>query len=420
MPQPVATTSRTGRRRAMVIAWVGAVVAAGVIAGVTVLVPHTRTVLGSGTAALAAGGSTVNGSTNGTGNGSSSGSGWGYGGYGYGGAGGDGSHGGSGSDSGGSGGGSSAGTPQTTDATTSATAAQSVGVVDINTVLTYQNARAAGTGMVLTSSGEILTNNHVVNGATSLSVTVVSTGATYTATVVGTDPTQDVAVIQLQNASGLQTANFGSAGAAAVGNSVTGVGNAGGTGGTPSAAKGTISALGQSITATDDDGSNPEKLTGLIQTNAPIQAGDSGGPLYSSSGAIIGMDTAAQSARDGSTIAGYAITIDTAEHVAATIEAGVASSTVHLGYPAFLGVLLSASATTPLVEQVVAGGPADLTGLTGGDTITAVGSTPVTTATGLQQALKAYRPGAQVQITWTDASGQTHHAAAILVQGPAD
>src|SRR5882757_5368163 len=177
--------------------------------------------------------------------------------------------------------------------TTSATTAQQVGVVDINTVLSYQGAEAAGTGMVLTSSGDVLTNNHVVEGATSIKVTIVSTGATYTAKVVGTDPTDDVAVIQLQNASGLQTAKIGDSSDVKAGDAVTAVGNAGGTGGTPSAAKGSVTATGQTLTASDENGSNVETLTGMIEINANVVAGDSGGPLYDADGNVIGMDTAA-------------------------------------------------------------------------------------------------------------------------------
>src|SRR5215218_9303770 len=133
-----------------------------------------------------------------------------------------------------------------------ATADQQVGLVNIDTVLGYQNGEAAGTGMVLTSDGEILTNNHVVEGATSISVTIVSTGDTYPATVVGTDPTDDVAVLQLSGAPDLQLADFSDT-AADLGDEVTAVGNAGGTG-TPSAVSGTITAVEQSITATDETG----------------------------------------------------------------------------------------------------------------------------------------------------------------------
>ena len=147
---------------------------------------------------------------------------------------------------------------------TTATAAQQVGIVDVNTVLKYQGAQAAGTGMILSSDGEVLTNNHVVDGATSISVTVVSTGKTYTATVVGTDPTDDVAVIQLQHASGLQTAKLGDSSKVSVGDAVTGVGNAGGTG-KLTQASGTVEGLNQSLTATDDNGQNAEQLTGMIE-----------------------------------------------------------------------------------------------------------------------------------------------------------
>ena len=179
--------------------------------------------------------------------------------------------------------------------TGSATAAQQVGVVDIDTVLQYQGAEAAGTGMILTSSGEVLTNNHVIDGATSIKVTVVSTGASYTAKVVGTDPSDDVAVLQLQGASGLQTAKIGNSSGVNVGDAVTAVGNAGGVGGTPSAAKGSVVALNQTLTASNENGSNAETLTGMIEINAAVVAGDSGGPLYDSHDDVVGMDTAASS-----------------------------------------------------------------------------------------------------------------------------
>jgi hypothetical protein len=138
------------------------------------------------------------------------------------------------------------------------------GLVDINTTLGYQQEQAAGTGIVLSSNGEILTNNHVIDGATSISVTDVGSGKTYTASVVGYDRTKDIAVLQLKNASGLQTATLGNSSNASVGEDVVGVGNAGGTGGTPSAAGGTVTALNQSITASDEGDGTSEQLSGLI------------------------------------------------------------------------------------------------------------------------------------------------------------
>jgi S1-C subfamily serine protease len=312
--------------------------------------------------------------------------------------------------------------PDGASATGTASSAQQVGVVDVNTVLKYQRARAAGTGMVLSSSGEIVTNNHVIAGATSISVQVVSTGKTYTATVVGTAPSRDIAVLQLRNASGLQLANLGTAAnlaATQVGATVTGVGNAGGTGGVPSAATGTVLALNQSLTATDENGQHPERLTGMIETDAAIAAGDSGGPLYDSADHVIGMDTAASTNRRGTTV-GFAIPITTATAIAGQIEAGQASASIHLGYPGFLGVSATDTSAGAGIESVLAGGPAANAGIVAGDVVTAVGGTSINSASALSAALAAHDPGEAVSVTWLDAGGQTHHAVVTLGTGPAD
>jgi S1-C subfamily serine protease len=280
--------------------------------------------------------------------------------------------------------------------------------------------------MVLTSSGEILTNNHVVDGATKITVTVVSTGTSYTARVVGTDPTDDVAVLQLTGASGLQTAHLSSS-AVATGAAVTAVGNAGGTGGTPSAASGTVVALGQSITATDESGGNAEQLTGLIETDADVQAGDSGGPLFDASDAVVGMDTAASSGgQEQGQAQGFAIPIATAVSIAKEIEGGTDDATIHQGTPAFLGVSVSPSATGRNgtagagIVGVVSGGPADSAGIAAGDVITAVGGTTVSSASDLTSALAAEQPGQRVTVTWTGTDGAAHSATVTLAAGPAD
>jgi S1-C subfamily serine protease len=185
--------------------------------------------------------------------------------------------------------------------TPSAVAAKvSPGLVNVNTVLGYEGARAAGTGIVLTADGEILTNHHVVEGATEISVTDVGNGKTYSASVVGYDAEQDIAVLKLKDASGLETAKIGDSSKVAVGDQVVGIGNAGGKGGTPSYAAGAVTALDQAITATDESGANPENLTGLIQTDANIQAGDSGGPLANTAGEVVGIDTAGGTSNPGS------------------------------------------------------------------------------------------------------------------------
>jgi S1-C subfamily serine protease len=281
-------------------------------------------------------------------------------------------------------------------------------------MLGYQDAEAAGTGMVLTSSGDVLTNNHVIDGATSITVTVVSSGATYTATVVGTDPSADVAVVHLDDASGLATAAL-STSPATVGEAVTAVGNAGGTG-TLSAAIGTVTGLDQSITATDSTGSSAEQLSGLIETDAGVQPGDSGGPLYGADGAIVGIDTAASSV--GAAQA-YAIPISTAEGIATQIEQGVTSATIEQGYPAFLGVSVGDGQGGVTVLGVVPDGPAASAGMTAGDVITAVGSQSVASAADLNAALAGHSPGQQVTVTWSDATGGVHSAAVTLGTGPA-
>jgi S1-C subfamily serine protease len=324
-------------------------------------------------------------------------------------------------------------------------------LVDFNTNLSYEDEQAAGTGMVLTSDGEVLTNNHVIDGATSISVTDVGNGKTYNATVVGYDRTGDIAVIKLTGASGLQTVTT-SSGTAAVGQAVVGVGNAGGTGGTPSNAGGSVTALDQSITASDDGGGNAENLTGLIETNAGIEPGDSGGSLVNTSGQVIGMDTAA-SADSGyqvSATQAYAIPIQTALSVAHKIIAGQASSTIHIGATGFLGLGISSSdssssgtsggfgdgsggfsfgggstgtgsgtsSTGAVVSQVLSGSAAGKAGVAVGDTIDSLNGQTVTSPTDLTNLLESDHPGDTVQLQWTDSSGQSHSASVTLGSGP--
>lgn len=320
----------------------------------------------------------------------------------------------------------------------SATAAQEVGVVDITSQLTYDQAESAGTGLVLSADGEILTNNHVVEGATSISVTIVSTGATYPATVVGTDATDDVAVLQLSGAAGLSLAHLDTSTSAVVGEAVTGVGNAGGAGGTPSASPGSVTSLDQTITTQAEATAASETLHGLIATDANIEAGDSGGPLFNSGNQVIGIDTAAE--QGGATTAGYAIPIDSALSIAREIEAGDASSTVSIGYPAFLGVEVARAADTGAsgsgsgygshgsgiatatagapIAAVIDGTPAAEAGLAAGDTITAVNGSTITSANTLTTALGGHAPGERVSISWTDATGASHSAVVTLARGP--
>ena len=255
---------------------------------------------------------------------------------------------------------------------------------------------------------------------------MLSTGQTYTAHVVGTSPTNDIAVLRLDGASGLATAPMGDSSTVAVGDEVVGVGNAGNAAGT-SAAAGTVTALGESITATDSGGGNAEALTGLIMTNAGIQAGDSGGPLLSAGGTFIGIDTAAQtSSRSGTTVAGYAIPINHALDVATQILSGVDNETIHQGLPAFLGVSMNRATaaggaiTGTTIAGTVSGSAAEAAGLAAGDTITSIGGTSIASAQALTDAIAAHSPGDQVSLTWTGQDGVSHETTVTLGSGPAD
>ena len=324
------------------------------------------------------------------------------------------------------------------------------GLVDIVSTLGYQSAEAAGTGMVVTSSGEVLTNNHVIDGATSIKVTDIGNGRTYTATVVGYNKTDDVAVLQLQGASGLSTASFGNSSDVTAGDKVVALGNAGGKGGTPSVAAGRVTALNQAITASDEGSGNSENLTGMIETNANIQPGDSGGSLVNAEGQIIGMDTAASSSSEmsspfGSSPSGqssssssaqsqtqaFAIPINRALSIASEIEAGSASSTVHIGATGFLGVEVGSSGNSfmPGGEQdssgvtvagTLPGSPAAQAGLSEGDVIDSINGHAVSSSSDIQSAIGQDHPGDKVSVAWTDQYGQTNTSTMTLANGPAD
>jgi S1-C subfamily serine protease len=311
-------------------------------------------------------------------------------------------------------------------------------LVDINTTLDGDAGAAAGTGIVVSSSGEVITNNHVIDEATRITATDIGNGKTYNARVVGYDRTSDVAVLQLENASGLATAPLGDSSTLHTGAAVVTIGNAGGAGGTPSVAGGSIVALGKSITASDAGGF-PEQLKGLIKVNNALEPGDSGGPLVDSSGKVVGMDTAASTSFSFQSAAGqgFAIPINQVVSIAKQIVGGVHSASIHLGASAMLGVLIPTSGAESApggqpdtnngassvpgvsIEGTNPGSPAAKAGLSTGDTITAINGQTVTAASALIAILGEHRPGDSVQLTWTTSSGSSHTATLTLATGPA-
>jgi len=313
-------------------------------------------------------------------------------------------------------------------------------LVNINTNLAYQGAQAAGTGIVLTSDGTVVTNNHVIRGATTIRATDVGNGRTYSATVVGYDVAADLAVLKLKNASGLKTAKIADSSKVRVGDAVVAVGNAGGAGGIPSSSRGSIVRLGSSITASDG-GSNSERLTGMLETDAQLQPGDSGGALADVNGRVIGINTAAGGSSfqpsyglwgddSGSSFSGFAIPINRALDKVKQIQKGQASATTHIGPTALLGVSVGSSgygyggygysdtATGALVQNVLSGSGAERAGLQPGDVITVVDGRRITASTTLTNVLLQHSPSQSVSVTWTDQYGSNHRASVRLMVGP--
>ena len=343
------------------------------------------------------------------------------------------------------------------------------GLVDISSNLAYQGSQAAATGMIISSDGLVLTNNHVINGTTQLYATVLGTHQKYAARWIGYDATDDVAVIKLLNAHNLPTVPLGNSGTVKIGDHVIAIGNAYGAGRNP-AFVGSITGLNRTITASDSGAATKEILHDMLQTNAGIVQGDSGGPLVNISGKVIGMDTAAATGSLGTTTqnVGFAIPINRALRIARQIIAGQASPTVQIGSTGFLGVLVPSGAasqpTSPRAQrlrqiqqdQSVAGGsvppaspnclPTDLTagvpakvapaasgaliigqlcgtpankaGIIAGDVITSVGGHAVTSPSELTTVMRAFKPGQGVKVAWTDIQGHHHVATLLLSTAP--
>jgi len=301
------------------------------------------------------------------------------------------------------------------------TSSHRTGVVVVTTNLLSDNS-AAGTGVVLTSSGRVLTNNHVIRGASSVRVTDPSDGRSFSAKVLGYSVSKDVALLQLQKPRGLRPARIGNSSSARVGQRVLAVGNAGGTGNLTTVT-GRVTGLGRSIDVNDDDGSS-SRLIGLIKTSAPLQPGDSGGPLLAN-GRVIGIDVAAGS-RTGfssSFTEGYAIPINRAMSITRQIQTGRRSAIVHIGPTAFLGVLLEppdypGDSSGAIVRSVLSGTPASRAGIGSGDVITAAGGRAIGSGAELRGVMLQAVPGKPLSVTWTDTTGATNRATVRPAAGP--
>ncbi|OBJ62517.1 S1C family serine protease [Mycobacterium sp. 1423905.2] len=291
-------------------------------------------------------------------------------------------------------------------------------VVNINTKLGYNNAVGAGTGIVIDPNGVVLTNNHVISGATDISAFDVGDGRTYGVDVVGYDRTQDIAVLQLRGAAGLPTAAIG--GGVTVGEPIVALGNTGGQGGTPRAMAGKVVAVNQTVQASDQLTGASETLNGLIQVDAAIQPGDSGGPVVNNGGQVVGINTAAtenfQMSQGGQ---GFAIPIGRAMGIANQIRSGSGGGTVHVGPTAFLGLgVVDNGGNGARVQRVVGDAPAASVGISNGDVITAIDNSAINSATALSDALNGHHPGDVISITWRSKSGGARTENVTLAEGP--
>ncbi len=265
--------------------------------------------------------------------------------------------------------------------------------------------RGAGTGMILSTTGEILTNAHVVNGATTIKVTLFGEREARDAVPLGVDDSADVAVVKLQDTRGLEgrPVRLGSSEQTQVGDDVVAIGNALALPGGPTVTEGIVSALDRSLDSAEGS------LSGLLQTDAAINPGNSGGPLVNADGEVIGMNTAViqGTGRGIAQNVGFAIAIDTVKPMLERLRTGEASAP-----QGFLGV--TSQTLTPdiaerfdfagdsgaIVVEVVPGSPADEAGLRRLDVITRVGDREIATNADLQTAVRAHKPGDEVEIAW--------------------
>jgi len=272
-----------------------------------------------------------------------------------------------------------------------------------------------GTGMIISPDGLVVTNYHVVGLAAEAAgaLTVTESGSTTAikATLVGTDPTNDMALLRINGASNLKTIIFGNSDKAVVGDAVVTIGNALGLSqGSPTVTQGIVSAIGRTVTASASPTST-ETLSGLIQTDAAINPGNSGGPLIDTAGEVIGMNTAvAGTTADGTSAQniGFAIPSAQIESLLPTLEKGGTKTTA----PGYLGVfvttltpqLRSQYGLTPtsgaLITGIVQGGPAAQAGLAQGDVIVGIGSKDVASQSDLLLAIQGDQAGQKVKVIY--------------------
>ncbi|MFC9896751.1 S1C family serine protease [Nocardia sp. NPDC127579] len=314
--------------------------------------------------------------------------------------------------------------PAPTLDTPAVTATVRPALVHISTSSRPFGAGAAGSGIVLTAEGQVLTSHHVVKGADTVTVTDVGNGEVYQATVLGYDSGADIALLELTGAAELPVATIGNSGDVRMRDEVIAIGNAGGLGGDPTAIPGVVTDLDATIVALNAADLTRKALSGMFEIAAPVTSGQSGGALADRRGTVIGVITAAsgdpaqKSADDAN---GYAVPIDRAMRVVRQIQSGTPTETVHVGPTATLGVIASnaqPAGTGARVEAAIYGMPAHAAGVLEGEIIIALDDRAVTSTQSLHAALNMYRPDQTVGVLVTGPHGERRIPVELTVGPP--
>ncbi|HEX3539063.1 MAG TPA: trypsin-like peptidase domain-containing protein, partial [Acidimicrobiales bacterium] len=291
--------------------------------------------------------------------------------------------------------------PNTSVITHPATVQQVLAKVQ-DAVVSIRTNLGAGTGMIITSDGEVVTNNHVIEGSTTITVTLFNSTTARPATLLGHDATNDVAVLRVQDVTGLPTVTLGDSSKSQVGDDVVAIGNALNLPGGPTVTAGIISALGRSLP-------DPRQPQNLIQTDAAINPGNSGGPLVNSAGEVVGMNTLVIQAANSQELAqnlGFAIAVNNIKPLIPDLAKGINRNPGFIGagvedmtsqIAARLGV---ATDTGGFLASVAAGGPAAKAGLQANDVITSFDGKAVTGSSQLVTLIRGHQPGDKVSVTY--------------------
>lgn len=294
-------------------------------------------------------------------------------------------------------------------------------VARIDTVVNYQHAIGAGTGFVINPSGTVVTNFHVVQGADSIVASVL--GRQYDVELTGYDRVRDIAVLQLNGAAGLPAAALGDSSTLSIGDPVVSLGNASGSGRPLTHEAGAIVAFNRTISAQDELTGSSNEVSGLIEFEAPVRAGDSGGPMINGAGQVMGVTTAATvTFRMGPGGKGFAIPINDALATANQIRSRAPTDTVHIGPPTLLGVGVSTREQNPslpgvVIHEVLSGGPAQRAGLVDGDVLVSMDGVGIHSATALTSVLDRHYQGDVIDLVWIDTAGAQRTAKAVLTAG---